>query len=288
MADVIKKAIESQDINNGSASVFVNELQGSIDVLSTTQAEISVSAVESRYTNRLEPDVATSIALRPIDSGTVPITITAGANQAANLLSINNPNGTPYLHVDASGFLYLDRPVWDDLRIVPSAFDFAGNSDPALTSWQPGGAGAPAYRVWEFGPADEAFFSAQLPHAYATGSDVKVHVHWTAGSRGVAESGKTVAWKLEASWANINGVFASGIRYDLTSTCDGINDKQLMSADVVMSGVGKSISSTIMCRLLRDTGDTWATNTATNCPILLEVDFHYPINTLGSRYSGAK
>jgi hypothetical protein len=51
------------------------------------------------------------------------------------------------------------------------------------------------------------------------------------------------------------------------------------------------ISSMLLCNLTRtDTGtdDTWATNTSGNLPLILEVDFHYPIDTLGSRTSSSK
>ena len=53
-------------------------------------------------------------------------------------------------------------------------------------------------------------------------------------------------------------------------------------------GSGKNISSMLICRVYRDTGDTWATNTAGNCPILLEIDFHFPIDALGSASVSAK
>jgi len=45
------------------------------------------------------------------------------------------------------------------------------------------------------------------------------------------------------------------------------------------------ISSMLICNIKRtDTGtdDTWASTTSWQLPFLLEVDFHYPISTLGS------
>nr|NIT56081.1 hypothetical protein [Fodinibius sp.]NIW44238.1 hypothetical protein [Gammaproteobacteria bacterium]NIX55395.1 hypothetical protein [candidate division Zixibacteria bacterium]NIY24664.1 hypothetical protein [Fodinibius sp.] len=44
-------------------------------------------------------------------------------------------------------------PAWDDIRIVPGAFQFAGLSDPTLADWQPGGAGA-IFKLYEFASGD--------------------------------------------------------------------------------------------------------------------------------------
>jgi hypothetical protein len=62
-----------------------------------------------------------------------------------------------------------------------------------------------------------------------------------------------------------------------------------MSPEVTIDGhtAAKNVSSMLMCRIYRDTGDTWAGNAA-NGPALLEVDFHFPIDTVGSRQWGTK
>lgn len=44
----------------------------------------------------------------------------------------------------------------------------------------------------------------------------------------------------------------------------------------------KNISSMLICRIYRDTGDTWAGTIVAQSPILLEVDFHIPMDTQGS------
>jgi hypothetical protein len=47
----------------------------------------------------------------------------------------------------------------------------------------------------------------------------------------------------------------------------------------------------LICNLKRtDTGadDTWAGVGAGNLPLLLEIDFHFPIDTMGSRQVGVK
>lgn len=196
-----------------------------------------------------------------------------------------------YLSWDSSRKRFRRRPApasgghdhggWDDLRIVPSAFDFAGNADPAQTTWQPAGAGA-TFRVWEFAPNDEAFFTCQLPHGYQEGSALKPHIHWTPADRGAVEKDKTVNWKLDVSKASVYGTFGQSTPIALPGTCSGVDDKHEMTASGTLSGEGLTVSAMLVCRIYRDAGDTWATNTAGNLPILLEVDFHYYADTHGS------
>ena len=180
-----------------------------------------------------------------------------------------------------------NESVWDDLRIVPGAFEFAGVSDPALTTWQPGGSGA-TFRVYEFASGDEVFFTCQLQHKYKVGTDLKPHVHWTPGDRGNEENGNTVAWKVDYSWASINGVFAPSTTVDLTDTCNGIDDRHEISPSGTVVSADQGISSMLVCRLYRDAGDTWSSAVVGQQPILLEFDFHFEIDTLGSELETSK
>lgn len=179
--------------------------------------------------------------------------------------------------------------MWDDVRIVPGAFQFAGAADPLVRSWQPGGAGA-TFKVYGFDNGDEAFFTLQMPHSYMLGTDLYVHVHWTPADRGVAESGKTVAWKLDYSIADLNEVFPASATLDLTDTCDGVNHKQQMTPQVVISPTGiTKLSAMFVCRIYRDAGDTWAGGpAAAELPVLLEVDIHFQIDSPGSRWRDTK
>ena len=182
--------------------------------------------------------------------------------------------------------LVLETAVWDDLRIVPGSIDRPGVSDPTFQDWQPGGSGT-TFKVLKFNQSQYGFFTCQLPHKYKLGSDIYCHVHWTPGARGADEDTKTVAWKIDYSWASIGSVFPASANLDLTDTCDGVNDKHLMTDDKVITGTDQGVSSMLICKIYRDTGDTWV-GTGANGPALLEVDFHFQIDTLGSRAIGAK
>ena len=198
-------------------------------------------------------------------------------NRAENKLKERKPE-SPYY------------PAWDDIRIIPGAFDFPGVADPTLVAYDVNGSGTSVY-LYEFAKNDTASFTVQVPHTYQQGENIYVHVHWTPGANGAGENGVTVGWKVVYSWANIDGAFGNPATADCSDACAGTNHLHQMTPDVSITGTGKTISSMLLCNITRtDTGadDTWAGSGTGNLPLLLEVDFHIPIDTPGSRTSSAK
>lgn len=186
-------------------------------------------------------------------------------------------DGTMEMHGDAT--------VWDDMRITPGNFDRPGASDPAYVLYYPNAGGLGTY-LTEWAIDDIASFTIQIPHGYHVGEDIYVHLHWTPGARGNEENGATVGWKLDYSWANINGNFGDMQTANLSDACDGIDHKHQMTAEATITGTDKSISSMLLCNIRRtDTGtdDTWAGTISGQLPLLLEVDFHIPLARIGSR-----
>lgn len=178
---------------------------------------------------------------------------------------------------------FAQATVWDDMRITPGSFDRPGASDPAYVAYTPSGSGTATY-LPEFAKNDIASFTIQLPHGYKEGSDLYVHVHWTPGARGTNENGNKVGWKVDYSWANINGTFGAMTTADLSDACDGTNHKHQMSPMVKITGTSKEHSSMLICNIKRtDTGtdDTWVSTTSGQLPLLLEVDFHLELNSFG-------
>ena len=205
---------------------------------------------------------------------------------------IGDVSNSHYTQFESDGTIEFvgNATVWDDLRVTPGAFDRPGVSDPALVSYTPTGAGTATY-LYEFAKNDIANFTVQLPHKYKHGTDISVHVHWTPGPNGAGESGNYVGWKVDYSWANIDGNFVAMATADLSDVCDGTNDKHQMTPAASITGTGKTISSMLVCNIKRtDTGadDTWAGAGTGNLPLLLEIDFHFEIDTVGSRQIGTK
>lgn len=180
--------------------------------------------------------------------------------------------------------------MWDDLRIVPGSFDRPGVSDPAMVVYDVNGGGVNTY-LWEFGKNDIASFTVQIPHSYKEGEDIYVHIHWTPGPNGVAENGNYVGWKIDYSWANIDGNFGTMATANLSDACDGTNHKHQMTPESTVTGTSKEISSMLLCNVKRtDTGtdDTWSGSGAGNLPLLLEIDFHFPMDYRGSMFRTGK
>jgi len=60
---------------------------------------------------------------------------------------------------------------------------------------------------------------------------------------------------------------------------------------VTIAGTDKGISSMLVCNIKRtktNGDDDWAGTAAGQLPLLLEIDFHFPIDTMGSRTWSAK
>jgi hypothetical protein len=257
----------------------------------TASSLASGVSVTGLNTSALDISLENNQALTLYDSFTnYSLDIRVDGAAASGATSITIDAVTPDQDIPSGAYLFINQEdivYWEDVRIVPSAFDFAGNSDPVLVNYQAGGSGT-TFKLYEFDKLDEAFFLVQIPHGYKVGWDINVHIHWTPGLRGNEENGNSVAWKLDYSWANINGTFPASSTVDLTDTCDGTDHKHQMTPDVAISGTGKNISSMLLCRIYRDNGDTWSTNTSGNLPLLLEIDFHVPMDSLGSRLLAAK
>lgn len=174
--------------------------------------------------------------------------------------------------------------VWDDLRITPGSFDRPGVADPDFVAYDVNGGGVSTY-LPEFAKNDIASFTIQMPHHWKEGTNIYCHIHWTPGPRGNEENGATVGWKIDYSWANRDANFPTMSTLDLSDACDGTDHKHQMTPDVAITGTGKTISSMLICNVKRtDTGadDTWSSTTTGELPLLLEIDFHYEIDTAGS------
>jgi hypothetical protein len=207
-------------------------------------------------------------------------------------VTIGDGGTTDYTQVEADCTLEFNgaATVWDDMRITPGDFDRPGGSDPAYYAYDVNGSGT-TIELTEWAKNDYGTFTIQIPHKYKEGSNISVHAHWTPGANGAGESGNTVGWKCIYSWANIDGTFPNPTTADLSDACDGTNHKHQMTPAVSITGTSKTISSMLICKFTRtDTGadDTWAGSGAGNLPLLLEVDFHFEIDTVGSRTIAAK
>lgn len=193
------------------------------------------------------------------------------------------------LVVEADGTLRMDSSasgnarVWDDLRV-----SLDNGSDAAVIGSLTNLSGP---QIWFFrnNQGVEAMsFQVQLPHSWKQGTRIYPHVHWTPRSTG---SGY-VRWNLDYTWANYNSTSPETFPPITTSSVNSTENltinthlvTYLTPDNVGISGTGKTISSVLICRIWRNSNsDTYNADAG-----LLFVDFHYEIDTMGSRAEYSK
>lgn len=161
----------------------------------------------------------------------------------------NVPNGNYTSFHEASGFMRASEAarVWDDLR-----FSFSQTRQGALAKpdFDPVNVGL----LFPNGDPDEKTFAiGQMPHAWAIGTDVDFHMHWTQKSSGYP------TWKVDYVWYN-NGN-ASG-NWTTVSGASGIfpyssgHMGQITEiADITPSALITGVSSIMKFRIYRDDTD---------------------------------
>ncbi len=185
--------------------------------------------------------------------------------------------------------------LWEDLRVPASAGQKGATNPPGFAQFKDDGAvSTGVFLNWFDADAEEElFFTVQLPHAWKQETDIEVHVHWTPEANGAA--GELVQWGLEYTWANRSDIFQD------TSTLTGNThvpaDNPLVAdthyvtelGDILATGDASEgeASSMMVCRVYRDATDVTDTygDAAGGAKLdagLLEIDFHYQINSRGS------
>lgn len=191
--------------------------------------------------------------------------------------------------------LVLQEVVWDDLRVPLTPGKIGLLKPPTFAQFMDNGAGSVGVYASLFADQplatneQQMFFPAQLPHKYKQGTDIEVHIHWSPAVTGGVD--EFVKWGLEFTWINIDGTFGnttiifSDASSASTATSSGdstlIAKKHYITEIGTITGSGKNLSSMLECRIFRNSSD--ADDNLPQSAFGLEVDFHYPINTLGSR-----
>lgn len=184
--------------------------------------------------------------------------------------------------IEADGSLMFegDAVVWDDLRV---SLDKGSSSASLEYVW--GGDEGP--QIWYFRDREglEAMsFVVQIPHSWKEGTIIYPHIHWLPKA---SESGN-VQWNLDYSWQNYDATTPLAFPTYTTSTVVATgpfvaNTHRITSltGGTGLDGTGKKISSILICRIWRNA--SYTADTYTDDAGLLSLDFHYQIDTVGSR-----
>lgn len=169
---------------------------------------------------------------------------------------------------------------WDDLRVT---LDKGSNS--AALDYLNGSSGP---QVWYFRNnqgVESMSFTVQLPHSWKEGTTIYPHLHWTPRSSATGN----VEWNFEYTWANYDAVTPQVFPAITTNTvvatgaftANSHNISPLSTSNIGLDGAGKKISSILICRIWRNSGNTADTYNA-DAGVLF-VDFHIQIDSWGSR-----
>lgn len=188
----------------------------------------------------------------------------------------------PRLILTGNEALLLEDTVWNDQQVA--AANVMINPLTSKPDFDTFPAASPRLRTFLFDGTtrENVTFTVQLSHKYKLGTNLHPHVHWCPTSNAAA---KTVTWDLEYTIANIDGVLAAEVTRTGTYSGDVVTNTHMVTELEELDGSGiTTISTMLICSLSRrgDT-DTYADDAA-----MLEFDFHYEIDTLGSRTEDAK
>ena len=161
-------------------------------------------------------------------------------------------------------------PVWDDMR-VPANTAIAGSNPPTLSVF------VGTVRAWHFSATvvESLHFEAQISHRYKEGTDIQPHIHWSPTS---AAAG-TVSWGLEYTVATPTVQFPTTSTLSVAAVSGGTARLHQVDGLGTISMAGNKISTMIVGRVYRNApADTYP-----DLAVLHEIDFHFQVDTPGSK-----
>lgn len=219
------------------------------------------------------------------------IRFTTLANERMTIDNAGNTkigDGINNTYIESDGSLSYEGTAtrWDDLKVPVNAVKVKNITDPPVWDDFIGSTGL----LWfEGAKSQDVIFTIQMPHAWKEGTAIFPHVHWTSGRTGDSAPGATrVTWGLEYYWANPGDVFPTSTTAITgnTAATNPLPGSIALREHVItplgsggITGTGThTLSSMLVCRLYRVNDGDYSGDAG-----LLEIDFHYQIDSDGSR-----
>lgn len=257
-----------------SATLFSNgsEWKAASNSNSTSSWSVNGNTGTNAATNFVGTTDAKDLVLKTNNASRINIT-------SAGVTTIGGATNHTKFETDGTVMFEGNATVWDDLRVSVD-----NGSSSATLGYMPGdNAGG---QIWYFLNAkalETLTFQVQLPHSYKEGTNIYPHIHWTPR---VSGSGN-VEWNLDYTWVNYDATTPLAFPATTTSTVVATGPFTLRThlitslASGGLDGTGKKVSSILICRIWRNSGNT--ADTYADDAGLLSLDFHYQIDTVGSR-----
>ena len=201
---------------------------------------------------------------------------------------------THHTEFEADGTLHMvgDATVWEDMRVPVTATNRGGSKDPTFSVFKDNGGGSQGVFLDWFSASSEQelYFACQFSHAYKLGSTIYPHVHWVPAASG---TNKHVSWGLEYTWVDTGATYGNtAIIYGDTPSDGTVNlvaGRSYLTNLTAIVGSGISgVSSMLVGRVFRDATGAGGTDDLAATAGLMEIDFHYEVDTIGSRTVTAK
>lgn len=191
---------------------------------------------------------------------------------AITMVTVGTAYATP-----PSQFFYLVR---EDL-IIPAVATRLGPTAPDFAKFQDNGAGSVGvYEIaFDGGGArdEEVFFSVEMSHSWAEGTDLSFHVHWALDT---ADS-CNVRWCIEYTMVNVaGGAFPATTIQCSDVASPGVAKQTKISNIYTLPGAGFTTSAQMLARVYRNA--THANDTCNGIDAwAFDFDFHVTLDKRG-------
>ncbi|SFS46561.1 hypothetical protein [Lutibacter maritimus] len=204
-----------------------------------------------------------------------------------------------YTKITADGSLsYVGNATrWDDLKVPVNSVKIKNITEGATWEQFISGSGLSLLFFKEQTDANkvsDVVFTLQMPHSWKEGTAIYPHVHWTVDA---SVGALRVSWGLEYVWVNVGQqfnstpsiVYGNGLAIPNGTLIEAREHviTPLTSITSTTNGPAGTLSSMLVCRLFRNSSDS-AVDTYTGSVGLLEIDFHYQIDSDGSNQEYTK
>jgi len=183
----------------------------------------------------------------------------------------------------ANKTIELAEVVWDDYVTPLGPNNWRGTSNnPTLTGFYQDGSGSQGVYGYVFSDGDEALITIQMPHRWKEGTTIFPHIHFLLSAD--VDPADNFGIEFEYTWADIGEDFPANTTLETNDISTGVNtDNMHQLANITaagISGAGHTISSILLCRIKRVAAgsDNYAGGL-----VILDVDVHYEVDTMGSR-----
>jgi len=265
-----------RNVETGSSNVFIGSGAGYTS--QTVDVENSIGIGKDVYTT-----ASNQIAIGNSDTTETLLQGNIGVDTDSPSVQIHVVSSTPIVRVDEDGtnytdlnqgvWMYGDHTVWEDLRVPLTQTKVGANALPHFDETNVG------YLFPQDDTAEILYTIVQMPHSWAEGTDISPHIHWEQSAS------DNVTWKIDYKWIDVGETTPAGFT---TLTLDTLvktyssGDLHQISNGSDISGSGHTISSILLIKLYRDD------NVYSGDALTWEIDFHYQVDSLGSRQEYVK